>query len=56
MDKELIKKTMLVVSGETVLNTPNDAELGEKIRQLFYEAREVKIYENKNKKDAINNL
>ena len=47
MDKELIKKTVLAVSGETVLNTPNDAELGEKIRQLFYEAGEAKIYENK---------
>lgn len=47
MDKELIKKTVLIVSGETVLNTPNDAELGEKIRQMFYEADQTKIYENK---------
>lgn len=47
MDREQIKKTVLIVSGETVLNTPNDAELGELIRKMFYEADQAKFQENK---------
>ena len=44
MDKKEIEKTVLIVPGKMVLDTPNDMELGEKIRQMLYEAKEQKIY------------
>jgi hypothetical protein len=31
------RTTLITVSAETVLNTPNDQELGAKVRQLYYE-------------------
>lgn len=31
------RTTLITVSTETILDTPNDAELGAKIRRLYYE-------------------
>ena len=50
MDKKELEKIALIVTGKMVLDTPNDMELGEKIRQMLYEAGKPVIYENKKEK------
>lgn len=50
MDRKEMEKTALIISGQMVLETPNDAELGEKIRRMLYEVGEPKVYENKKEK------
>jgi len=36
------RTTLITVSGEEILNTPNDMELGGLIRNRFYEARNIR--------------
>ena len=51
MDKKQLLTTAIIIPGKTIIETPNDSELGEKIRQMLYEAGEPKIYENKKEKE-----
>lgn len=50
MDNKKAKETVLIVPGQLVLDTPNDMELGIKIRQMLYEAGKPTIKENKKEK------
>jgi len=34
------RTTLITISGEDILNTPNDFELGEKVRRLYYEQKD----------------
>jgi hypothetical protein len=52
MDKKQLLTTAVIVTGKTIIETPNDAELGEKVRQLLYESGEIKFENNKIKDDA----
>ena len=38
-EKSLMKNrtSLITISAETILNTPNDQELGVKVRKLYYE-------------------
>ena len=47
LNVDRVKNTVAIVPGEMVLNTPNDTELGEKVRAMVYEQSINKLYEIK---------
>lgn len=34
------RTTLITISGEDILNTPNDFDLGGKVRQMYYDAKD----------------
>lgn len=37
MNNQDLERTAIILAGKTIIDTPNDAELGEKVRKILYE-------------------
>ena len=48
MTNQDLEKTAVIIAGKTILDTPNDAELGEKVRKILYERHVIEKLDTDN--------
>ena len=51
MNNQDLERTAIILAGKTVIDTPNDSELGEKVRKMLYERNVIEEI-NQEKKDS----
>jgi len=48
MTNQDLERTAVIIAGKTILDTPNDTELGEKVRKILYERHVIEKLDTDN--------